>query len=309
MRVKTKNGANSLESTSTDSSRGGTMNQRSTRRLIARLLIIMLSFCVLFLSSCGEIVGASEPVEPKEIKTEPGAFKDAAAHVQGICCDENAIYVVFSNYIYKLDWSGKTLRSVPAVSHSGDPCLAMGKLYVSMSSEDACAVYEYDLELNLLRKIKIPECPACDGIAFLDGRFYTGGPSPSTPHEDNPLNIFDERFKRLSHHEISFGAKTNYGPQSIASCRGVLLIAFYAVDKTQGAPRGAIVNSDGGVLGVTELDGSNGWYALPESMQPNPKEFTRLLVARTDEKQDGQTSACFRWVDFDGKTLRDVTVK
>ena len=170
-------------------------------------------------------VAAEEFASPKEIQTEPGAFEKAEAHIQGVCCDEDAIYATFLNYIYKLDWSGKVLKSVPADSHSGDPCLANGKLYVSMSSKNGYAVYEYDLDLNLLRKIKCENVPACDGIAYWNDQFFIGGPSGAEAHEINPLNVFDKDFNLIRRYEINFGAKTFYGPQSITACRDAILVA------------------------------------------------------------------------------------
>ena len=270
---------------------------------------IVVSGAVLALTSLVACASAFADVSasPKEIQTEPGAFKDARSHVQGICCDENAIYAVFANYVYKLDWSGKVLKGVPADSHSGDPCLANGKLYVSMSCKGEFAVYEYDLELNLLRKIKCENVPACDGIAYWNDQFFTGGSSSAEAHEINPLNIFDKDFNLISHYDINFGAKTFYGPQSIAACRGVVLVAYYTAEKDKNPLRAAIVTPQGEVVATSTLDGSNGWCALPQSMQPDSENFTRLIVARTDVRKEGQTTARFIFFDFDGKTLRDVT--
>lgn len=252
-------------------------------------------------------VMAEEFTPLREIQTEPGAFEKAEAHVQGICCDENAIYAVFLNYVYKLDWSGKVLKGVPADPHSGDPCLANGKLYVSMSCEDGYAVYEYDLDLNLQRKIKCENVPACDGIAYWNDQFFIGGPSGADPHEVNPLNVFDKDFNLVKRYEINFGAKTLYGPQSIAACRDSILIAYYTAEKGENPPRSAVVSPQGEIVATSTLNGSNGWCELPKSMQPNPEKFTRLLVARTDERKDGQTTARFIFFDFDGKTLKEAT--
>ena len=252
-------------------------------------------------------VAAEEFASPKEIQTEPGAFEKAEAHIQGVCCDEDAIYATFLNYIYKLDWSGKVLKSVPADSHSGDPCLANGKLYVSMSSKNGYAVYEYDLDLNLLRKIKCENVPACDGIAYWNDQFFIGGPSGAEAHEINPLNVFDKDFNLIRRYEINFGAKTFYGPQSITACRDAILVAYYTAEKDKNAPRAAVITPQGEVVATSTLDGSNGWCELPESMQPNPEKFTRILVARTDKSKEGQTIARFIFFDFDGETLKNAT--
>ena len=119
--------------------------------------------------------------------------------------------------------------------------------------------------------------------------------------------VFDKDFNLVSHYEINIGAKTFYGPQSIAACRDLILIAFYSAEKDKNAPRSAVITPQGEVVATSTVDGSNGWCELPESMQPNPKKFTRLLVARTDAPKGGPTIARFRFLDFDGKTLKDAT--
>ncbi|MBO7723725.1 MAG: hypothetical protein J6S27_08040, partial [Thermoguttaceae bacterium] len=89
----------------------------------------------------------------RAIEVSDEAFANAATHIQGICCDEDAVYLVSANAIFKVDWTGKLLCWTNAPVHSGDPALHGGKLYVSMSSSEGIGLYEYDTDLNLLRKI------------------------------------------------------------------------------------------------------------------------------------------------------------
>lgn len=277
---------------------------------LARLRNLMLTFVVsLFvLGLCAASSNAGDFV-PRVINTEPGVFDEAEAHVQGIACDENAIYAVFMNYIYKLDWNGKLIKSAPIVKHAGDPTIYDGKLYISMSYGEAIAIFEYDQELNLLRKIKLDQCPACDGIAVLDGRVYIGGPSMQEGHEDNLVHVYDTNFNFVQKGYVNFGVKTNFGPQSIAAWKDKIFYAFYR-DKNnpQGAPVSMCVDKELKTIATFDLDGSNGWTLAPESRQPKDENKALFLVANTI-KVEGKTCAQFRWYEFDDQELKfkDVT--
>ena len=100
-----------------------------------------------------------------------------------------------------------------------------------MSCKDRHAVYEYGLELNLLRKIKWENAPACDGIAYWNDQFLADGSSGAEARDSNPLNVFDKDFNLQSHYEINFGAKMFYRPQTIAVCRGGVHVAYYTAEK------------------------------------------------------------------------------
>ncbi|MBQ9874995.1 MAG: hypothetical protein IJM30_11090 [Thermoguttaceae bacterium] len=247
---------------------------------------------------------------PRAIEPKPDAFADGLGHVQGICCDEDAIYAILANRIYKFDWEGKVVKSEPVVFHAGDPCVANGKLYVSMSSEDQNGVYEYDLELNLLRKIKLEGASGTDGIAFLDGKFYVGGPSDAKAHLDNLICVYDSDFKLVEQKLVNYDTPTNYGTQSIAAWNGKLFLAFYIDDATKGSSPSVCCDAELNVLGKTFLDGSTGWCLAPESKQSNDPEKPRFLVCRWSQA-DGKRLAKFVWFDFDPKTMKfeDATVK
>ncbi len=260
-------------------------------------------------SVIGRLTRAEESIESfrslLRFRSEPGAFRNASAHVQGICCDDEALYVVFENYVYKLDWTGSVLRSTAAPSHSGDACLANGRLYVSMSTSDGSALYEYDRDLQLLRKLKLERCPGCDGVEYFDGRFYIGGPSTVEPHLKNLVLVYDAEFNLVDEGEVDFGTPTVYGPQAITSAQGRLLFAFYPTeDAASNALRAAWTDKALSTLGASSFDAANGWAVAPKRFQRSTLS-TRLIVART-ETLDGETALTLRAVDFDGRNLVEL---
>lgn len=277
------------------------MKWRFVKNFIAHLYLALTCVCV--------SVFAQEA--PLAFRTEPGIFDAAEAHVQGICCDENAVYVVFKNYVYKLDWSGKILKSVEAPIHAGDPCLADNKLIIAMSTSDDYAALEYDLDLNLLREIKLKNGSGTDGVALLDGIFYFGGPSLHERHTRNRLLVYDRKFNFVKEVWLDFDIPTSWGFQSITSSEshGLLFAAFYPDNKAAPAnpPRSIWFDKDYNIIGTTRLDGSNGWSVAPPSRQPGGN-LLRFLVART-EKIDGKVVAAMYWYDFDGKDFHPAMIE
>ncbi|MDD3589104.1 MAG: hypothetical protein PHO46_02360 [Thermoguttaceae bacterium] len=244
----------------------------------------------------------AEDFKPQAITTSPGALDEGIGHVQGICCDEDAIYAIFTNQIYKIDWTGKVVKSAPVVQHAGDPCIANDKLCVSMSYDEGVALHEYDFELNLTRKIKLEDCPASDGVAYLDGKFYVGGPSDYEPHEDNLVLVYDSDFNLIQKALVNFDVETHYGPQSIAGWNGKIFIAFYARDNAPAVTLRSLCLDDkmNNVASFT-LDGSNGWYPAPKSKQSKEEDSPLFLIGRTI-KIDGKTAAKFIWAQYYSKT-------
>ncbi|MBR4222629.1 MAG: hypothetical protein IKR81_15830, partial [Victivallales bacterium] len=89
-------------------------------------------------------------------------------HLQGIDSDGQFIYWSFTSSIVKTDIAGKIVLKVDAASHSGDPCLLNGKLYVPVNrgkfnqpvgaSKDSIHVYDAET-LKLLKTVPISDYP------------------------------------------------------------------------------------------------------------------------------------------------------
>ncbi len=283
------------------------MTNKNKYGVLASLLAFCIASTYAFVAPSLQAEESASNAELREIRSEPGACDHALGHVQGIACDENAIYAVFANLVCKFDWSGKLLKSTEAPFHAGDPCVAKDRLYVSMSTESAEALFEYDLDLNLTRKLKLEKCPGGDGVAFLNGKFYVGGPSSEKPHLENYVLVYDENFNLLDEKYINYDVPTVYGPQSIASWKDRLFVAFYIDGAPKGSPCAAIVDADLKTLAATTLDGSNGWALAPESKQLDKSGKTALLLVGRTLKVENKTVAAFRWFKTDGEKVEDVT--
>ena len=268
---------------------------------ISFLIGTILGAAALNLSPAAERTGTSGEFCRREIRTEPGQFEKAASHVQGICCDENAIYLSFANYLFKIDWSGHLLTSAPAESHSGDLCLAGDRIYVSMSAPDRKGIYEYNTELKLLRKIELEYGPATDGIAFMNGSFFIGGPSTSEPHRSNLILEYDRNFQFRRKLYLDFGTPTLFGPQSMTAWNDSLFLAFYT---DESAPV-RTVRTDGTmkVTGRYSINASNGLSSVPPSKQG---KLPRFIMAQTVQ-EEGAAIAVIRWLELDGEVFRDIT--
>ena len=243
---------------------------------------------------------------PAEIRTEPGILDGAESHVQGICCDKEGIYLVFSNYIFKIDWNGKVLRSAEAEKHSGDPCMVNGRLYVAMSAESGCGVYEYTPDLILARRWKLEGASATDGIAYLGGRFYIGGPSTVEPHASNLVVVYDSEFNLLERLQVDYGQETVYGPQAMEAWNGSLFFSFYNPEGTE--LHMCRTDSNLNILGTFPLNASNGIALAPAPFQGMESGAPPRFIVAATEQSEGKTIAVIRWYEFRDDGFFDITV-
>ena len=163
---------------------------------------------------------------------------DFRGHLQGIAADSSGIYWSFYDAVIKTDYTGRVIASVKAPRHTGDPCLAEGRLYVPIILYDRRDikreggtgwVYVYDTELKFLGKIALPDAPRPGSMTFHDGRFYIGGSDfGKTPHPVNPVYVYDREFKLERKVIVDIGVPTRYGPQTLNVADGRILAAFYA---------------------------------------------------------------------------------
>ena len=163
---------------------------------------------------------------------------DFSGHLQGIAADSSGIYWSFYNTVVKTDYTGKILASVKSPRHSGDLCLADGKVCVSITYYDRETaereggtgfVYVYDAKLKFLRKFALPDTPRPDGIAFCGGKFYVAGDDfGKQDHPVNTVSVYTSDFKFEKKITVDIGRPTKYGVQTLNEFDGQLLAAFYA---------------------------------------------------------------------------------
>ena len=170
-----------------------------------------------------------------EIVCEKEDFK---GHLQGIAADSSGICWSFYDTVVKTDYTGKILASVKSPRHSGDLCIADGRVYVSITHYDAETaereggtglVYVYDANLKFLRKFALPDTPRPDGIAFCGGKFYVAGDDfGKQDHPVNTVSVYTPDFKFEKKITVDLGRPTKYGAQTLNEFDGGLLAAFYA---------------------------------------------------------------------------------
>ena len=130
------------------------------------------------------------------------------AHLQGIDSDGTHIFWSFTTCIVKTDMEGKLIQKVDAISHSGDPCLLNGKLYVPVNRG----------------KFNKPKGLSKDFIHVYDGAmgaykghlWLTGGLVPDAP--GNIILEFTEELEFVKRHDSP--GYTNMGIQILKRIAG-----------------------------------------------------------------------------------------
>ncbi len=240
----------------------------------------------------------------KEVRTAPEALALGKSHVQGICCSEDAVFLSFENALFKIDWNGNLMKSAEVQPHAGDLTLVDGHIFVSMSEPEGFGVFEFDEDLKLIEKYKLEATSATDGIAFLNGHFFIGGPSVGNiPHLDNRVSEFDRGFNLVKEMTVNCGEPTLYGTQAIKSWKGSLIMAFYVPEgsdflsvRTEPCMR---------VVEKYRLFTANGITSAPPSKQND--SGSRFLVAETEYTADKKPIAVLSWFELRDGAFVNVT--
>ncbi len=200
----------------------------------------------------------------------PEAFDPKGGHIQGIAASKDALYIAQMTNLVKVDWTGKLLKRIPVVSHTGDLTWHDGELYTSVAVYPACKegkIQVFDKDLNLLRETTIDR--TIDGIAYLDGVLYVGmgaKTQPSkNPHRVNVLGRFDAKtLKEIAPRaDFDYGFETRFGFQNITTDGTLLYGSFYAV---KGAPQIAVFDKDLKIVGTRRLNANQGFEFMPPAL-------------------------------------------
>ena len=121
---------------------------------------------------CAAALGCLGAEVPAPIEVEKGVLDPAGGHVQGFCASDGAFYFTQMKTLYKCDWSGRLLKKVPVVCHTGDICFWEGHVYTSVSvyqgpDKGKGIIQVFDADLNFVREAKLDK--STDGITILDG--------------------------------------------------------------------------------------------------------------------------------------------
>ena len=176
-------------------------------------------------------------------------FDPKGGHVQGLCEGEGHYYLSQATRLFKLDHTGRCVKSVDVLSHTGDLCFHDGFVYASVAAyrgphRGQGLIQVYDKELKLVREKVYPR--GMDGIAYLNGKLYVGNgchretvphepgvePQSKTPHLDNDMAIVDAETLELEKVvAYTHGHPTHYGAQNIATDGRLLYVTFYPAGK------------------------------------------------------------------------------
>lgn len=206
-----------------------------------------------------------EPLDLEPWVTRSGTLQHNCGHVQGACVSKDAVYMTLHNGIYKYDWRGNLLKSVPAQVHQGDICYSKGKLYVSVAvqikraGEPEGRIDVYDENLNFLTNAVFAK-PA-DGITCMNGVLYVGlGPArvKDDPYCGSWYGTFDEKTLRplTEPRLVRHGSEVCAGVQNICNDGEKLYVQVYTPE--MGTPCFLIFDKDFNLLGSDVFGWRNG---------------------------------------------------
>ena len=175
-------------------------------------------------------------------------FDPKGGHVQGLCKGEGCYYLSQMTRLHKVDLEGRSVKSVPVLSHTGDLCFHDGYVYASVAAyagphKGKGLIQVYDRDLKLVREKVYPR--GMDGIACMNGKLYVGNgchretvphepgvePQSKTPHPDNDMAIVNAETLELEKVvPYTHGHKTRYGAQNIESDGKLLYVSFYPAE-------------------------------------------------------------------------------
>lgn len=226
-----------------------------------------------------------------------------AGHVQGMCTDGTNWYFGQMTRLTKVDASGKCVRRIPAVSHTGDVCFWKGRVYTSVMlyggpNAGKGMIQVYDSDLNLLKERLYPK--GFDGITCLNGKLYVGQGvhtntvppdkdgriRPNTPHLDNEIAVVDAETLELERvRVVNYGEPTKYGVQTMANDGKCVYCCFYAgrdfvaLDPDLNLVRVGRINAGTGMEIVGEKDGEPRFAACRRiGKRGDPGDFAVKVV-------------------------------
>ena len=193
------------------------------------------------LLSAGAAQQAPVPPRWKPFLTREGALTQGDGHVQGMCVSSNAIYMAQQSCIFKFDWRGNLLSSVPVDKHTGDICLWNGRIYSAVClpgkqpNDLHGRIDVFDAEtLEPVKWTKFKR--SADGITCVNGTLYVGlGPvrDPQKPFRGNWFGKFDAETLRPKGEPfiVDHGYDVCAGVQNVATDGEKLYVNFYTPEE------------------------------------------------------------------------------
>ncbi len=199
------------------------------------LFAAFLVFFALFAFAAAEENGAMERGTPLvDIKSSFFNEGFSSGHLQGFASDGKYLYLAYSVKIFKTDLGGKLVKTGEEYEklHLGDCCFAGGKLYVAVTDhskkkEDASYVYVFDADLNLERKIHLPEIPfAAGGMEYWNGNFYIVSGREAKDAKLHHVYQYTSDFKFVKRYSLPVW-NTSFGIETICFNNGNFYLGCY----------------------------------------------------------------------------------
>ena len=157
-----------------------------------------------------------------------------SGHLQGFASDGKHLYLAYTVRILKTDLDGKIVKTGAKYDklHLGDCCFTGGKLYVAVSDHDrkkadSSYVYVFDSDLNVERKIHLPEIPfEAGGIEYHNGYFYIVSGRECKDAKSHHVYQYSEDFKFIRSYSLPVW-NTSFGIETICFNNGYFYLGCY----------------------------------------------------------------------------------
>ena len=242
-------------------------------------------------------------------------------HVQGIAISDNAIYCGILKNILKFDLTtGKCVKAIRSVEHTGDLCLYKGHIYTSTFTNFKAAeknlndgrglIQVYDEDLNLIKEKELPF--GLDGITVLDNIMYVGrgiiGYTPRRKCSVARLNA--DTLELIDEIEIESGFDFRSGVQDMASDGKNLFFSFYQIKDKTGV---AVFTKDLKTVKTIPDSYPEGLDRLPNRFQDSDSKTTFFGILRKFNRKNAQGKTVHNYAHYlqimkwDGEKMSDIT--
>lgn len=284
------------------------------KRSIVTLLFLVTGWQLVSHGAGSSLTKTAWPVpQMRTFEIGSEAFDPKGGHIQGATASEEALYLTQATSICKVDWSGKLIKKISAINHTGDICWHNKQLYTGIvirggPNRGKGMIQVFDEELNLQRETLIELDQGIDGITCLNGTLYIAIGTTKVPHRINLFARFDPvTLKEIApRQEVDYGHETYYGAQNLLTNGELLFARFYGV---KGSPSFVQFDKDLNVLQTFRFGTGEGADFIPAAHAGGKvRVFTVRTTGRraTSDQPAVPPGARIQFFDFNGKQFTAI---